>query len=271
MEMRPPKIPKKYQPAGFEILHEDPDLIVGNKAQGILTVAALWEREKTVHNALNQYVRKGNPKSSKCVYVVHRLDQATSGVLVFAKSEKVQQFLKDNWQSTEKTYYAIVHGHLEKKSGLIESYLEEDEDYVVRSTGTSEKGKLARTEYVVVKEVEKLSLVKINLLTGKKNQIRVHFAEAGHPLLGDDKYGAIHAGSPKTRPEKASAPQARSVPGAAQGRSAPGGRSGDRSAPSKDLMLHSFSIVLTHPFNKERVRFEAPVPDRFKRKIDFDD
>lgn len=228
MKLTPPKIPKKYQPRGFQILHEDQDLIVVNKAPGILTVAALWEKQNTVHNLLNQYIRKGNPRSTKSVYVVHRLDQATSGTLVFAKSESVQQSLKNNWQANVKTYYAIVHGHLDNKSGLIESYLQEDEDYVVHSTLDKEQGKLAKTEYEVIQEKQNLSLVKINLLTGKKNQIRVHFSDAGHPLLGDTKYG-----NPESK--------------------------------SKELMLHSFSIELTHPFKKERVLFESPVPDYFKK------
>jgi RluA family pseudouridine synthase len=233
MRTNAPKIPKKYQPRGFEILHEDLDLIVGNKEPGILTVGALWEKVNTVHNALNQYVRKGNPKSNKCVFVVHRLDQATSGTLIFAKSEQVQQFLKNNWQNTIKTYYAIVQGKLAKKAGLIESYLQEDEDYTVHSTLNKEVGKLARTEYTVVQENDKFSLVKINLLTGKKNQIRVHFSELGHPLVGDTKYG-------------------------------------DKNSKSKELMLHSFSIEITHPFKKERMRFVSPVPSYFKNLISYD-
>ncbi len=108
------KIPKKYQPKGFEILYEDIDLIVGIKAAGVLTVAALWNRTETVHSALNVYVRKGNPKSRKSVYVVHRLDQGTTGILVFAKTEDVQSFLKNNWKTTTKTYYAITQGHFKK-------------------------------------------------------------------------------------------------------------------------------------------------------------
>jgi tRNA pseudouridine32 synthase/23S rRNA pseudouridine746 synthase/23S rRNA pseudouridine1911/1915/1917 synthase len=230
MKLNPPVIPKKYQPKGFEILHEDLDLIVVNKASGTLTVAALWERENTVHNALNQYVRKGNPRSKKSVYVVHRLDQATSGVLVFAKTEDVQHFLKNDWSNSFKTYYAIVHGSPKKKSGLIESYLEEDEDYVVRSTKDSQKGKLARTEYKVIKEIENYSLLEINLLTGKKNQIRVHLSELGYPIVGDVKYG-------KTESK------------------------------SKQLMLHSYSIELTHPFSKNRVLLTTPVPGYFNKLV----
>jgi|SRR6185312_4646504 len=225
-------VPKKYQPQGFEILHEDLDLIVGNKAPGVLTVAAKWESENTVHNLLNQYVRRGNPKSKKCVYVVHRIDQGTSGVLIFAKTEQVQFFLKDNWKTTIKTYYAIVHGKLEKKTGTISSYLTEDENYVIHS-GTDEKGKLAHTEYTVLKETDKYSLLKINLLTGRKNQIRVHLADLGHPLVGDVKYGK-------------------------------------NTSTDKNLRLHSSSIEFTHPFSKRRVSFKAPVPGYFKNLINYD-
>ena len=227
------KIPKKYQPRGFDILHEDIDIIVGNKAPGALTVAAKWNADDTIHSALNQWVRKGNPRSNKSVYVVHRLDQATSGVLIFAKSEEVQHFLKDNWKSTKKKYYAIVHGKMKKKNGTIQSYLEEDENYVVHSSQDSEKGKLAITEYEVLKETDQFSLVKINLLTGKKNQIRVHLSSEGHPIVGDAKYGK---GSSKY----------------------------------KDLYLHSAMLEITHPFNKKRLHFTAPVPAYFKKLIPFD-
>ncbi len=233
MKLQPPKIPKKYQPLGFEILHEDLDLIVGNKAAGFLTVAALWEKTNTIENALNTYVRKGNAKSRKCIYVVHRLDQFTSGVLVFAKSEEAQFALKDNWPNTTKYYYAIVLGKMEKKSGLIESYLQEDEEYYVKSTNDNSKGKLARTEYKVIKETQHLSLLKINLLTGKKNQIRVHLAEAGHPVFGDLKYGK-------------------------------------KTVNKSHLMLHAHSISFLHPFKKTPMEIVAPAPDYFNKLIEYD-
>ena len=217
---------------GIEILHEDPDIIIGNKAPGFLTVAALWEKENTLQQNLNLYVRKGNPKSKKCVYVVHRLDQATSGILIFAKSVEIQYFLKEHWPTTIKYYYAIVHGKMEKKSGLIESFLQEDDDYVVHSTKDSKKGKLAQTEYTVVQQTEKMSLLKIKLLTGKKNQIRVHMTEAGFPIVGDTKYGA-------------------------------------KETKFKKLLLHSFSIEFTHPFKNQRVRFQAPVPDYFNQLMPY--
>jgi tRNA pseudouridine32 synthase/23S rRNA pseudouridine746 synthase/23S rRNA pseudouridine1911/1915/1917 synthase len=226
------KIPRKYQPKGFEILYEDKDIIVGNKAPGFLTVAALWNRNKTVHSALNQYVRKGNLKSHKCVYVVHRLDQDTSGVLIFAKTHQAQNSLKDHWQSTTKIYYAIVRGRLTQKSGILSSYLFEDDEYRMHATSDSAKGELARTAYTVLKESGNLSLIKIDLLTGKKNQIRVHFADSGHPVVGDAKYG-------KNEVE--------------------GGH----------LALHAQSISFNHPFTGERLTFEAQVPEYFRRLVDY--
>lgn len=227
------KVPRKYQPKGFHILHEDRDVIVGNKSAGLLTVGALWEKENTVHNLLNQYIRKGNTRSRACVFVVHRLDQATSGALIFAKTEEVQQYLKNNWKSTVKTYYAIVHGHLAKKAGIYESYLTEDDEYHVHSSKDNSKGVLAQTEYEVVKETASFSLVKINLLTGKKNQIRVHMAELGHAIVGDSKYGK-------------------------------------NTTRYKNLALHSASLEFTHPFSKKRVLVKAKVPEYFKELVPFD-
>lgn len=226
------KVPRKYQPKGFYILHEDRDVIVGNKSPGILTVGAMWEKENTVHNILNQYIRKGNTRSRACVFVVHRLDQATSGALIFAKTEEVQQYLKNNWKSTIKTYYTIVHGHLKKKADTIESYLSEDEDYHVHSSKNSEKGVLAQTQYEVIQETGSFSLIKVNLLTGKKNQIRVHMAELGCPVVGDAKYG--------------------------------------KNTKFKNLALHSASLEFTHPFSKKRILIKAKVPDYFKDLIPYD-
>lgn len=152
--------------------------------------------------------------------------------MIFAKSEEIQQALKNNWKQTVKNYYAIVHGKLKEKKGLIESFLTEDEDYVVHSSSEKkENSKLAQTEYTVVKETMHFSVVKINLLTGKKNQIRVHMAELGNPVVGDAKYG--------------------------------------KQTKHKDLYLHSFALVLTHPVTQEKLRFQADVPDYFKKIVDY--
>ena len=122
MQIQKPKIPKKYQPRGYEVLHEDPDLLIGNKAAGYLTVPAKWNPDETIHDSINHYLRKGSARSNKLAYPVHRLDQATSGVLIFAKTEKAMHFLKDNWKTTEKFYFAVVHGIFTKKTGKISSY-----------------------------------------------------------------------------------------------------------------------------------------------------
>lgn len=223
-------IPKKYHPKGFEILYEDRDLIVGNKAAGFISVRALWNKEGSIHSRLNDYVRKGNSKSHKRVFVVHRLDQDTTGVMIFAKSAEAQQTLKAQWKGTKKTYLAVVHGHLQKKSGMVSSYLEEDDDYVVHSSQNSKRGELAQTAYKVLQETSKYTLLEIDLLTGKKNQIRVHMADLGHPVVGDDKYGAGFKPFPK-------------------------------------LALHAKSIVFAHPFSGKRMEFEAPLPEWFDRLI----
>ncbi|HPN85251.1 MAG TPA: pseudouridine synthase, partial [Victivallales bacterium] len=109
------KISKRHQPRGFEILFEDDDIIVGNKSAGLLTIGANYDRENTANNLVNNYVRKGNSRSRKFVYCVHRLDRETSGLLIFAKHEHAKDRLKKNWRNVEKTYYAVVFGHLTKK------------------------------------------------------------------------------------------------------------------------------------------------------------
>lgn len=234
MKIQKPQIPYKYRPKGFEILHEDHDLLIINKESGKLSVAALWNKDTTVHHDLNRYLCKGNPRGTRTAHVVHRLDQATSGLMVFAKSESAQKFLKNNWSLMRKNYLTIVHGQLNAKSGLIESYLTEDEDYHMHSNSDPTKGKLARTEYEVLKESEKFSVIKINLLTGKKNQIRVHMADLKNPIVGDDKYGP-------------------------------------KNSKIKTLMLHAYRLQLIHPFNRQKFLFESPIPDRFHNLTDCRD
>ena len=174
----------------FEVLHEDRDVIVIDKPAGMLTThtkvvgRAAREAQLTAENLLNGYVRKGQLKSRNRVWLVHRLDRETSGVMMFAKAEEVAEYFRSNWNElTEKTYIAKVVGKMENEQGVYESYLREDDDgYRVRSAKT---GKLARTEWKVRGD----GLVEIQLKSGRKNQIRVHFSEAGHPVVGDVKYG----------------------------------------------------------------------------------
>ncbi len=195
----------------FEILFEDGDLIVVNKPAGLLTThTKVWgraarEAQVTAENILNDYVRKGQLKSRKRVWLVHRLDRDTSGVMMFAKSEAVADFFRNDWNRlTEKTYLARVAGELAEESGVFESYLMEDEDgYKVRSVPApsadrpSRKGartpKLAKTAWRKLSVSRGTTLVEVTLHSGRKNQIRVHFAEAGHPVVGDEKYGGEKA------------------------------------------------------------------------------
>jgi RluA family pseudouridine synthase len=219
--------PRKYMPKGLNILYEDGDLLVVDKDVGLLSVGTDREKEKTAYFLLNEYVKKGNVKSKNRVFIVHRLDRDTSGVLVFAKSEKNKNFLQENWKDFGKTYFAIAHGKLKEKEGIFSSYLTENKAFKVYSTKDKNKGKLSETAYKVVKEYGNLSLLEIQLLTGRKNQIRVHLAEAGNPVLGDRMYGKQEKGI-------------------------------------KRLGLHAASLHLIHPFRKEPMTFESELPFFFK-------
>lgn len=223
--------PRRHRPRGLEILHEDRDLLVVNKEPGVLTTGPPRGEDFTAENVLSAYVRKGCARSSKRVFLVHRLDRETSGVLLFAKTEEAQQALKDNWPATEKFYLAAVRGRLRERSGLIESLLAEGEDLVVRAVRDPARGKLARTAYAVICETSNLSLVKIRLLTGRKNQIRVHFADLGNPVLGDAKYG-------------------------------------HRDPFRERLCLHAKSIAFDHPHTGRRLFFDTPIPPAFARLAD---
>ena len=218
---------KKHQPTGLEIIYEDRDLLVVNKSNGLLTVGTDREKDKTAFALLNNYVRKGNSRSKNRVYIVHRLDRDTSGVLVFTKSDQARRYLQDNWSSFDKLYFAVVYGKLREKEGLITSYLLENKAHRMYSVNDSNKGQLSKTGYKVIKESKTFSLLEINLLTGRKNQIRVHLSEKGNPVAGDNMYGKKDRGI-------------------------------------KRLALHAASISITHPFSKKKMIFETEAPVYFK-------
>ena len=176
---------KRHQPKGLPILYEDRDIIVVNKRCGLLTISNENVRENTAYYLLNDYVRKGNYKSRNRVFIVHRLDRDTSGVIIFAKNEQAKRYLQDEWKNFSKTYYTVVHGILTKKEDIITSYLIENSAHKMYSIKDPEKGKLAKTGYKVIKESKKHSLLEISLFTGRKNQIRAHLSEKGHPIVGD--------------------------------------------------------------------------------------
>ncbi|NQT65485.1 MAG: RNA pseudouridine synthase [FCB group bacterium] len=224
------KPPKRYQPKGLTILYEDRDIIVVDKVSGLLTVSSEKIRENTAYYLLNEYVRKGNQKSRRRIFIVHRLDRDTSGVIVFAKNERAKRYLQEEWQGFEKKYYALVHGTLPEKEGVITSYLTENSVHRMYSVTDPEKGKLAMTGYKVIKESSRYSLLEIDLLTGRKNQIRVHLADKGCAVAGDKKYGVKEKGV-------------------------------------KRLMLHAASLTITHPFSKEKMIFTTKVPAYFESLI----
>ena len=245
---------------GIRILHEDPDVIVIEKPAGLLVQALRHGREPSVEAILTDYVRKGQWKSRKQVYLVHRLDRETSGVMMVAKTEAVQEYFRSNWNElTEKTYLARIEGKLPAESGVFESYLYEDADLFVRSTPDKVKGKYARTEWRAVgtdpempkgtnptprvgTDPEKpkgtdptphvgttprvgtdpTTLVEAVLKTGRKNQIRVQFADAGHPVVGDAKYGHGKRG--------------------------------------QTLCLHAWKLKFVHPHSRRELSFETELP-----------
>lgn len=179
---------------GIRILHEDDDVIVIAKEPGILVQETL-RGGYCVEHALTDWVRKGQLRSRKRVELVHRLDRDTSGVMMVAKSPDVREYFRSQWNEiTEKTYLARVEGVWQEESGVYASYLAEDADgYRVRSVKKPEDGKAARTEWRVRARGKRETLVEVNLKSGRKNQIRVHFSEAGHPVVGDVKYGGARA------------------------------------------------------------------------------
>jgi tRNA pseudouridine32 synthase/23S rRNA pseudouridine746 synthase/23S rRNA pseudouridine1911/1915/1917 synthase len=217
----------KHLPKGLKILYEDKDILVVDKPAGLLSVATATNKTRTAYYFLTDYVRKGCPKSRNRLFTVHRLDQWTSGVLVFAKSEEIKLQLQAQWKETEKKYLAVVHGHPAQKEGIITSYLAENKAFVVYSTPDPAKGKLSRTAYKVLKETGQFSLLEVGLLTGRKNQIRVHLADSGHPVVGDRKYG----------------------------------KAADR---FRRLALHSKSISFKHPATGEQMTFESKAPAYFR-------
>ena len=192
----------------FPILYEDHDVVVIDKPDGLLTTHTRAKESNTAEEWLNDYVRKGQRKSCKHVWLVHRLDRETSGVMMFAKDEETAEWFRSQWNEvTEKTYLARVEGGLSSPSGVFESWLLEDADgYKVRSvppplqpskppkpSKLSKPAKFARTEWRKLSEKDGTTLVEVRLKSGRKNQIRVHFSEAGHPVVGDVKYGGQKA------------------------------------------------------------------------------
>lgn len=216
---------RKDRLRGIKIIYEDRDVLVVDKPPGLLTMASERELDKTAYHILTDYVRKGQSKSRNRIFIVHRLDRDTSGLIIFAKTEHAKFFLQSLWDKTEKKYLAVVYGALIEKSGHITTYLTENKACRVYSTQNKSTGKLSTTAYKVLKEKNGYSLLEIDLITGRKNQIRVHLADIGHPVVGDEKYG--------------------------------------KNDGHKRLALHAHSISFIHPFSKKLLKFETEAPSYF--------
>ena len=228
----------------LKIVYEDDDLIVVNKQPGLLTVAATpGSSETTAYSILRAYVKRQNARAG--IFVVHRLDRETSGLLVFARSQELQHYMREYWRElvTERTYIALTEGVLEPREGQIRSWFTEDKrNAIVYSSPVDDGGDLAITNYKTLKVspvtgnpsplTPQYSLVELHLETGRTNQIRVHLASKGCPVVGDRKYGH-----------------------------------GNDSSPIDRLCLHAKVLAFIHPVTAKTVRFESPVPKEFNRVI----
>ena len=219
----------------LRLVYEDDSLIVVEKKQGLLSVPSVaGSTETTAYSILRAYMKKQNPRAG--VFVVHRLDRETSGLLVFAKTADLQHYMREYWRQivTRRTYIAVAEGIPEKKEGRIQSWFTEDKrNAVVYSSPVDDGGDLAITNYKVLKESpataeNTFSLIELHLETGRTNQIRVHLASIGHPVVGDRKYGH-----------------------------------GNQLSPADRLCLHARVLEFIHPVTEQVLHFETPIPKSF--------
>lgn len=211
----------------LDILYEDKYVLIVNKPYNLLTVSTIKEKERTLFHKVFKYLKEKN-KSNK-IFIVHRLDKDTSGIVLFAKSEKTKSYFQNNWDEVCKYrgYIAVVEGIPKEEKGTIKSYLHENKELICYSTEKSlDDGKLAITNYSLVTTNKKYSLLEINIKTGRKNQIRVHLNDIGLPVIGDKKYGC-------------------------------------NSNPINRLGLHAYKLEFIHPITKELITIETDVPNEF--------
>ncbi len=210
----------------LDILYEDKSIIVINKPSHLLTISTDNEKEKTLFHKVMLYEKRKN-KNNK-VFIVHRLDKDTSGIIVFAKDEKVKYKLQNSWKKEVKRgYVAIVNGKTKDKD-ILKSYLAETKTLLVYSTD-SKHGKLAITEYQKLKENKRMTLLKIKIKTGRKNQIRVQLNDNGNSIVGDKKYGE------------------------------------SKFDPLRRLCLHANYLEIIHPVTNKKMVFETEIPKEFIR------
>lgn len=213
----------------LDIIYEDKEFIVVNKPCGLLTISTDKEKDNTLFHKVYMYLKRKN-KNNK-VFIVHRLDKDTSGVVLFAKNEKLKFLLQNNWDKLVKNrnYVAIVHGSVEKESDTIISWLKETKTLLTYSSAKEKDGKKAITSYRLICKNSNYSFLDILLKTGRKNQIRVHMKDINHPIIGDKKYGVK-----------------------------------DR---FNHMYLHAYKLSLVHPTTKKLLEFETDIPKYFSEFI----
>ena len=222
--------PDTIIPGGIKIRFEDASLIVIDKPANLLSIASQAEQEKTAYFLLTQYLRQGNPHAGERIWIVHRLDRETSGLMVFAKTAEAKSTLQENWEKFEKRYQAVVEGSLTADKGVFDSHLDETSPFRVLSVPRNNTTRRAITHYRVLKRHKVRSLIELTLGTGRRHQIRVHLADAGCPIVGDTKYGA-------------------------------------KTDPAKRLGLHSCGLRFQHPVTQKEFRFESPLPKDLARLV----
>ena len=213
--------------SNLPIIFENDEIIVINKPSGLLSIASDKEKGSTAYRMLTDYVQQKDKHNR--IYVVHRLDEDTSGVLMVAKNEKLRDALQDKWNElvSSRGYYAIVDGKLDKKSGTLTSYLKKNAQNMMYSSKKAGDGQYAVTHYKVLAETDSYSFLDVHIDSGRKNQIRVHLGDIGHNVIGDDKYG-------------------------------------NPTNPIKRLGLHAYELILKHPFTGKEMKFKAPIPKEFE-------
>lgn len=213
---------KKYN-LKIRIIYEDDDIIVVDKPSGLLSMASNKEKKKTTYNLVRDYLMQTN-KNNK-VFIVHRLDKDTSGVLILAKNLKAKSMFQNAWSTNvlTKEYIAVVEGHPKANKGTIKTYLKENDEGYVYSVKSGKEGKIAITSFEKIKENKRYTMLKVLIKTGRKNQIRVHLKELGYPIVGDKKYGS-------------------------------------GLDPVKRLCLHARKLELINPINNEKMVFESKIP-----------
>jgi len=216
--------------SGILIRHEDGDLIVIEKPAGLLSIASAGEQEKTAYALLTRHVRAGNAHSRARVWIVHRLDRETSGLMVFAKNEPAKIALQENWDRAEKKYFAVVEGTPPAAAGKLESHLDESNPLKVYVAPEGPKTRRAVTRYRVMKKSAEFALLELTLETGRRHQIRVQLAEINCPIVGDKKYGA-------------------------------------HTNPIRRVALHASSLRFPHPVTGAPLRFQSPLPGDFGRLL----